>query len=86
MSITSAEEVAAEDAVQRQFAATAYAEVLHVAQLLQPDADVLNVRCVGQVWVRLRRAWVAAGEPDTFTQFADTALEQLATAAVARMA
>ncbi len=54
MSITSAEEVAAEDAVQRQFAATAYAEVLHVAQRLQPDADVLDVRRAGQVWARLR--------------------------------
>jgi hypothetical protein len=52
---------------------------------LEPDADVLDVRRAGQVWAPLRRAWVAAGEPGTFEQFADTALAARAMADVARM-
>jgi hypothetical protein len=47
----------------------------HIAVLLQPNADVLDIRRAGVVWRLLRRAWHAAGEPDTFEQFAD---EQLA--------
>lgn len=64
----------AEDAAQRQFAAAAWREILHVAERLQPDADVLDVRRAGQVWARVRRAWVAAGELSTFGEFADQAL------------
>ena len=44
------------------------------AQHLQPNADVLDVRRARQVWARLGRAWVAAGEPDMFGAFAETAL------------
>ena len=64
----------AEDAAQRQYAAAAWREILHVAQRIQPDADVLDVRRAGQVWAPLKRAWIAAGEPGTFVAFADTAL------------
>lgn len=84
--ITTVEALAAEDAAQQQFAAAAYAEILHVAQQLQPDADTLDVRQAGRVWAPLKRAWLAAGEPGTFAQFAETALEQRVTADVARMA
>lgn len=72
--ITSAEDLAAEDAVHARYAADAWREILYVAQHLQPDADVLDVRHAGQVWARLRRAWLAAGEPGTFVDFADAAL------------
>jgi len=81
--ITTAEDLAAEDAVQQQYAAAAYAEILHIAQRMWPDADVLDVRYAGQVWAPLRRAWVAAGEPGTFAQFADRALATLHDASMA---
>ena len=72
--ITTIDDLAAEDAIQAQYAATAWREIGHVAQRLQPDADVLDVRCAGLEWARLRRAWVAAGEPGTFMAFVDAAL------------
>jgi hypothetical protein len=83
--ITTTTDLAAENAVQQQYAGAGYAEILHVAQRLEPDADVLDVRRAGQVWAPLRRAWVAAGEPGTLEQFADTALVARAMADVARM-
>lgn len=86
MIITSADDLAAEDVIQAQYAADAWREIRHVARRLQPDADVLDVRRAGLEWARLRQAWVAAGELGTFGAFADTALEQLATADVASMA
>lgn len=75
MIITSADDIAAEDAIHAQYAATAYAEIEHIAQHLQPDANVLDVSRAGVVWRSLRRAWHAAGESGTFVDFAD---EQLA--------
>lgn len=72
--ITSVEDLAAEDALQAQYAATAWREILHIAQCLQPDAGVLDVRRAGQVWAPLRRAWVAAGEVESFMEFVDAQL------------
>ncbi len=80
---TIAEDLAAEDAAHTQYAAVAWAEIRYVAQCLQPDEDVLDTRRAGLEWARLRRAWVAAGEPDTFGAFADTALATLNDASMA---
>lgn len=68
------QDLAAEDAAQAQYAAVAWREVLHVAQRVQPDADVLDTRRANLVWAPLKRAHIAAGEPGTFMEFADTAL------------
>ncbi len=64
-----------ERAAEQQLVEACYAEIAHIAVLLQPNADVLDIRRAGVVWRLLRRAWHAAGEPGTFTDFAD---EQLA--------
>ncbi len=64
-----------ERAAERQLVEACSAEIVHIAQRLQPDADVLDIRRAGVVWRLLRRAWHAAGEPGTFVDFAD---EQLA--------
>ncbi len=64
-----------ERAAERQLVEACYAEIEHIAVLLQPDADEFDLHHAGIVWRLLRRAWHAAGEPDTFEQFAD---EQLA--------
>ncbi len=69
-----ADERAAEDNLQQHSAAAAYAEILHIAHRLQPDADVLDIRRPGVVWQGLRQAWHQAGEPDTFAAFADEQL------------
>jgi len=61
-------------AAEAQLGHDVLVEVLHVAQCLQPDVDVLDLHHAGVVWRLLRRAWHAAGEPGTFTEFADTAL------------
>ena len=63
-----------ERAAERQLASDSYAEIAHIAVLLQPNADELDLHHAGIVWRLLRRAWHMAGEPDTFAQFADTAL------------
>ncbi len=63
-----------ERAAERHLVQESYAEIVHVAQRLQPDADVLDIHRAGVVWRGLRRTWHAAGEPDTFTEFADMAL------------
>ncbi len=65
-------------AAEHQLVQTCYAEITHIAQQLQPDADVLDMRRAGVVWRDLRRAWHQAGELGTFMAFAD---EQLATVA-----
>ncbi len=64
-----------ERAAEHELVQTCYAEVEHIAVLLQPDADVRDLHRAGVVWRLLRRAWHAAGEPGTFVDFAD---EQLA--------
>jgi hypothetical protein len=61
-------------AAERQLASDSYAEIAHIAVLLQADADELDLHHAGMVWRLLRRAWHAAGEPDTFTAFVDTQL------------
>ncbi len=61
-------------AAERELVQTSYAEIEHIAQVLQPDADVLDLHHAGVVWRLLRRAWHAAGEPGPFIAFADTAL------------
>ncbi len=61
-------------AAERQLASDSYAEIEHIAVLLQPDADVLDIHRAGVVWRLLRRAWHAAGELGTFTDFADAQL------------
>jgi hypothetical protein len=58
-------------AAERELANAVLAEVMHIAQRLQPDADVLDLHHAGVVWRLLRRAWHAAGEPDTFVEFAN---------------
>ncbi len=63
-----------ERAAERQFVEACYAEIVHIAQLLQPDADVLDLHHAGCVWRLLRRAWHVAGEPGTFVDFADAQL------------
>ncbi len=63
-----------ERAAEHELVQACYAEVEHIAVLLQPDADVLDIHRAGVVWRGLRRAWHAAGEPGTFEQFADTVL------------
>jgi hypothetical protein len=63
-----------ERAAERQLADHSYAEIEQIAVLLQPDADGLDIHHAGVVWRGLRRAWHMAGEPDTFTAFADAAL------------
>ncbi len=60
-----------ERAAEHELVQACYAEIAHVARLLQPDADVLDLHRAGVVWRLLRRTWMEAGEPDTFTQFAD---------------
>ncbi len=61
-------------AAERQLVEACYAEIEYIAQLLQPDAEVLDIHHAGVVWRLLRRAWHRAGEPNTFAQFVDTAL------------
>ncbi len=61
-------------AAEQQLVSDVYVEIAHVAQRLQSDADMLDIHRAGVVWRGLRRAWHAAGEPDTFTAFADIAL------------
>ncbi len=61
-------------AAERQLASDSYAEIEHIAVLLQPDADVLDLHHAGVVWRLLRRAWHVAGEPGTFVDFADAQL------------
>ncbi len=63
-----------ERAAERQLVEACYAEIEHIAVLLQPDADVLDLHHAGCVWRLLRRAWHVAGEPGTFVDFADAAL------------
>ncbi len=63
-----------ERAAERELVQQSYAEIVHIAQCLQPDVDVLDIHRAGVVWRGLRRTWHAAGEPDTFTQFADRVL------------
>lgn len=74
MIITSAADIAAENAANAQLVATVWADIRYIARRLQPDADVFDTRHAGQVWAGLQRAWVAAGEPGTFQQFVDEAL------------
>lgn len=64
----------ADRAAEAQLAHDTYAEIVYVARLLQPDVDTLDIHRAGCVWRCLRRAWQEAGEPGTFTTFADTAL------------
>lgn len=61
-------------AAEAQLGHDVMVEVLHIARLLQPDADVLDLHRAGCVWRCLRQAWHIADEPGTFAAFADTAL------------
>lgn len=61
-------------AAERELVQTSYAEIVHVAQCLQPDADVLDIHRAGCVWRGLRRAWMEAGATDPFPQFAERVL------------
>jgi hypothetical protein len=63
-----------ERAAERQLVEACSAEIVHIAQRLQPDEDELDIRRAGIVWRLLRRAWHAADEPGTFTDFADAQL------------
>ncbi len=63
-----------ERAAEQQLVEACYAEIAHIAVLLQPDADELDLHHAGIVWRLLRRAWHQAGEPGTFTDFADAQL------------
>ncbi len=67
-----------ERAAERQLVEACYAEIAHVARCVQPEADVLDLHRAGVVWRGLRRAWHEAGEPDTFTQFAEQVLTNVA--------
>ncbi len=72
--VTNVEDLAAEDAANQAVADSVYAEILHVAACLQPDADELDIHRAGCVWRGLRRAWHEARETESFTQFADRVL------------
>ncbi len=67
-----------ERAAEHELVQTCYTEIAHVAQCLQPEADELDMHRAGVVWRGLRRAWMEAGEPDTFTQFASRVLANVA--------
>ncbi len=63
-----------ERAAERELVEACYAEIAHVAQCLQPKADVLDIHRAGVVWRGLRRAWHEAGEQEPFTTFAGRVL------------
>ncbi len=72
-----------ERAAEQDLANAVLAEIMHIAQRVQPDAEELDLHHAGCVWRGLRRAWHMAGEPGTFVAFVDTALATVADTSMA---